>query len=157
VPAGQPTEARELRQALQRLPQGEPHDPHDRRLRDARYADDLLLGFAGPKTEAEAIPRQRGALLPSARKRELSAEKPLITRAQTAKACCLGYDLVTQQGNDQHDWQGKRGMNGRMGLRVPAAVIEAHCAQYRQHGKPTHRPALLCEHDSPIVERYQAE
>jgi hypothetical protein len=39
VPAGQPTEARELRQALQRLPQGEPHDPHDRRLRDARYAD----------------------------------------------------------------------------------------------------------------------
>ena len=26
-----------------------------------------------------------------------------------------------------------------------------------QHGKPTHRPALLFEHDYTIVERYQAE
>ena len=37
--AGQPIEARELRKALQRLPQGDPYDPHYRRLRYARYAD----------------------------------------------------------------------------------------------------------------------
>ena len=72
--AGQPPEARELRKALQRLPQGDPHDPHYRRLRYARYADDILLGFAGPKTEAEAITRQLGEFLHSALKLELSRE-----------------------------------------------------------------------------------
>jgi len=155
--AGQPTEARELRKVLQQLPQGDPHDPHYRRLRYARYADDLLLGFAGPKTEAEAITRQLGEFLHSALKLELSAEKTLITHANTEKARFLGYDIVAQQGNDQHDWQGKRCINGRIGLRVPATVIDAHCAQYMRHGKPTHRPALRFEHDYTIVERYQAE
>ena len=65
--------------------------------------------------------------------------------------------MVTPQGQEQPDWQGKRCMNGRLGLRVPAAVIEAHGAPHRPHGKPTPRPALLCEHDSTSVERYQAE
>jgi hypothetical protein len=155
--AGQPIEARELRKALQRLPQGDPRDPPYRRLRYARYADDILRGFAGPKTEAEAITRRLGEFLHSALKLELSADKTLITHANTEKARFLGYDIVAQQGNDQHDWQGKRCVNGRIGLRVPAAVIDAHCAQYMRHGKPTHRPALLFEHDYTIVERYQAE
>jgi hypothetical protein len=34
------------------------HDPNDRRLRYVRYADDFLLGFIGPKSEAEEIKRQ---------------------------------------------------------------------------------------------------
>jgi len=38
-------------------------------------ATHLLLGFAGPKTEAEAITRQLGEFLHSALKLELSAEK----------------------------------------------------------------------------------
>src|SRR2546426_3908655 len=155
--AGQPTEARELRKALQRLPQGDPHDPHYRRLRYARYADDILLGFAGPKTEAEAITRQLGEFLHSALKLELSAEKTLITHANTEKARFLGYDIVTQQGNDQHDWQGKRCMNGRIGLRVPAAVNYAPLAQYMRHGKTTQPPALLFQHHSSPVQRDPAE
>jgi hypothetical protein len=129
------------------LPQGDPHDPPYRRLRYARYADDLLLGFAGPQAEAEAITRQRGEFLHSSLKLELSAEKPLITHANPEQARCLGYDIVTQQGNDRPDWQGKRCIHGRIGLRVPAAVIDAHCAQSMRHGKPPHQPALLCEHD----------
>src|SRR6266496_2061797 len=40
------------------LPAGDPRDPGYRRLRYCRYADDHLLGFAGPKAEAEQI-RQR--------------------------------------------------------------------------------------------------
>ena len=88
--AGHPTEARELRQALQRRPQGEPHDPHYRRLRYARSADDILLGFAGPKTEAEAIPRQRGECLHSALKLALAVEQTLIPHANTDKARVLG-------------------------------------------------------------------
>jgi group II intron reverse transcriptase/maturase len=40
--------ARERRRRLRSLPSGDPRDPGFRRLRYARYADDHLLGFAGP-------------------------------------------------------------------------------------------------------------
>ena len=52
---GSRTEVRELRRQLRRLPVGDPQDPGFRRLRYTRYADDHLLGFIGPKAEAEAI------------------------------------------------------------------------------------------------------
>ena len=45
-------------------PHGDPIDPGYRRLRYIRYADDHLLGFTGPKAEAEQIkagwPRSSG-------------------------------------------------------------------------------------------------
>ena len=44
---------RQLRKQQRSLPSGDPHDPGYRRLRYARYADDQLLGFTGPKAEAE--------------------------------------------------------------------------------------------------------
>jgi hypothetical protein len=155
--AGNTTEARELRKELQQLPHGDPRDPHYRRLRYARYADDILLGFAGPKAEAEAIKHQLGEFLHTSLKLELSPEKTLITHANTEKARFLGYEIVTQQGNDQHDWQGKRCLNGRIGLRVPTAVIDARCTLYMNAGTPTSRPELLFESDYTIVERYQSE
>src|SRR5512135_3697777 len=46
---GSPTEkARGANQVLS-------HDPHYRRLKYVRYADDFLLGFVGPKSEAKTI------------------------------------------------------------------------------------------------------
>jgi Reverse transcriptase (RNA-dependent DNA polymerase)/Type II intron maturase len=154
--AGKPHEARELRKELQRLPHGDPRDPHYRRLRYARYADDILLGFAGPKAEAEAIKRQLGELLQSTLKLDLAQEKTLSTHANTEKARFLGDAIVTHQGNDQQDWQGKRCLNGRIGLRGPTHVIDARCTLYMKHGNPTHRPELLLESDYTIVERYQS-
>ena len=53
--AGTGPQARDLRRQLRRLPSGDPQDPGYRRLRYTRYADDHLLGFIGPKAEAEAI------------------------------------------------------------------------------------------------------
>jgi len=44
-----------LRQQLRGMPSGDPCDSGFRRLHYARYADDTLLGFAGPKAEAEEI------------------------------------------------------------------------------------------------------
>ena len=38
----------------------DPFDPDYRRLRYIRYADDFLLGFAGPKDEAEEIKARLG-------------------------------------------------------------------------------------------------
>src|SRR5947207_3424552 len=55
---GNRDDARRLRQELRRLPSKDPCDPDYRRLRYSRYADDHLLGFIGPKAEAEEIKAQ---------------------------------------------------------------------------------------------------
>ncbi len=47
--------ARALRKQRTGLPSRDPRDPGSRRLRYLRYADDHLLGFTGPKAEAEQI------------------------------------------------------------------------------------------------------
>src|SRR5829696_8449254 len=52
---GDRTKVRPLYKRLHSLPSQDPSDPGYRRLRYCRYADDTLLGFAGPKAEAEEI------------------------------------------------------------------------------------------------------
>ena len=52
---GDHTAVRALRKQLHSQPSQDPQDPDYRRLRYVRYADDTLLGFAGPKAEAEQI------------------------------------------------------------------------------------------------------
>ena len=47
--------ARDLTQQVRALPYGDPMDSGYRRLRYSRYADDHILGFIGPKAEAEEI------------------------------------------------------------------------------------------------------
>src|SRR5438270_6626035 len=47
--------ARRLVQERRQVPCIDPVDPGYRRLRYIRYADDFLLGFVGPKSEAEEI------------------------------------------------------------------------------------------------------
>ena len=71
--AGDRVKARELRQQLRRLPSAIPHDPGYRRLRYSRYADDHLLGFTGPKAEAEAIKDQLARFLRDELALELNA------------------------------------------------------------------------------------
>src|SRR5512147_2732746 len=54
---------RQLRKQQRSLPSGDPQDPDYRRLHYARYADDQLLGFTGPKAEAEQIKARLTAFL----------------------------------------------------------------------------------------------
>ena len=49
-------------------------------MRYVRYADDFLLGFIGPREEAEAIKRRIGAFLHDQLGLELSETKTLITQ-----------------------------------------------------------------------------
>ncbi|WUX69987.1 hypothetical protein OG627_25730 [Streptomyces sp. NBC_01429] len=65
------------------LPSSDPNDPGYRRLRYIRYADDHLLGFTGPKTEAEQIKQRLARFLREELRLKLSQEKPLITHART--------------------------------------------------------------------------
>ena len=146
-----------LRKQMQQLPSGDPNDPGYRRLRYVRYADDFVLGFIGPKAEAEQIKESLETFLRDTLKLELSREKTLITHATSQAAKFLGYELVNQQANDKHDPKGRRRVNGRIGLRVPAKVIEQHCHAYMGNGKPVHRSVLIHDDDFTIVSRYQAE
>ena len=133
------------------------HDPGYRRLRYVRYAYDFVLGFIGPKAEAEQIRETLKTFLRDTLKLELSRDKTLITHATSQTAKFLGYELVNQQANDKHVRHGQRNANGRIGLRVPANVIEQHCQAYMRHGKPAHRSVLIHDEDYSIVDRYQAE
>src|SRR5207244_12299723 len=60
--------AETIRREMQQLPSGNPHDPGYRRLRYIRYADDFLLGFIGPLTEAEELKERITAFLRTDRK-----------------------------------------------------------------------------------------
>ena len=155
--AGRYDEAKRLRRQAQRMPSRDPNDPDFRRLRYVRYADDFLLGFSGPKQEAEKIKVQLGKFLESELKLELSHEKTLITNARTEAAKFLGYEVVTLDANDKHDRHGHRCINGAPGLKVPTAVIRKQCARYLRRGKPIHLPERLNDTDFSIISQYQAE
>ena len=148
--------ARELRQQRRSLPSGDPRDPGFRRLRYARYADDHLLGFTGPKAEAEEIKARLARFLRDDLKLELNQEKTLITHARTGAARFLGYEITVQHA-DRRLTGGQRAVNGVVALRVPLDVIKAKCAPYLRRGKPARRPALLNLSDSLIISAYGAE
>jgi hypothetical protein len=124
---GDRAQARTLRRQLRRLPSADPNDPGYRRLRYCRYADDHLLGFTGPKAEAEEIKQRLAAFLREDLKLELSPDKTLITHARTRAARFLGYE-ITVQHNDSKTTRRRRTVNGQVALRVPLEVIRAKCA-----------------------------
>ena len=72
---GDRDEYRRLRQQSRKLPSKDPTDPGYRRLKYVRYADDELLGFTGPKAEAEQIKDRLEQFLRDDLALELSTEK----------------------------------------------------------------------------------
>src|SRR6516165_7721571 len=155
--AGHPDEAQRLRHQAQHMASRDPGDPDFHRLWYVRYADDFLLGFSGPRAEAEEIRRQLQGFLHGELKLELSQEKTLITHARTEAARFLGYEIVTLDADCKHDHRGQRCINGAPGLKVPAAVIRKKCSRYMQRGKPIHLAIRLQETDFSIITQYQAE
>ncbi|WP_369374185.1 reverse transcriptase domain-containing protein [Streptomyces sp. cg36] len=147
---GDRAEARRLRQHMHSLPSSDPDDPEYRRLRYVRYADDHLLGFTGPKAEAEEIKQRLAEFLRDELKLELSQDKTLITHARTQAARFLGYEITTQQ-NSNKVTRGRRAVNGQIALRVPLDVIKAKCSPYLDRGKPAKQPALLNSDDHAII------
>jgi hypothetical protein len=131
-------------------------DPGYRRLFYCRYADDDLLGFIGPKAEAEQIKAELERFLRETLALDLNPDKTLITHARTGAARFLGYEITVQHCNTRLTG-GRRLANGKVALRVPRDVITAKCAPYRQQGKPCHRPGLQNLDDYDIVRIYGAE
>ena len=153
---GDRTQVRALGKRLRSLPSQDPCDPGYRRLRYVRYADDTLLGFAGPKAEAEEIKARLAAFLRDDLRLELSPDKTLLTHARTGAARFLGYE-ITSQHDPQQLTRGRRAVNGQITLRVPETVIKAKSAPYLSRGKPACRNPLVNEADYTIVAKFGAE
>jgi group II intron reverse transcriptase/maturase len=152
---GDRAQARELRRQMASLPSADPGDPGYRRLRYCRYADDHLLGFTGPKAEAEEIKQRLAQFLRDELGLELSASKTLITHARTGAARFLGYEITVQHNNTKATRR-RRTVNGQVALRVPLDVIKAKSAPYRRRGKPAKQKALTNGDDHTIVATYGA-
>lgn len=153
--------AKALRRLQRQTPSKDTHDPGYRRLRYVRYADDFLVGFAGPKDEAEAIKRRIGAFLHDGLKLELSEDKTLVAHGRTGSARFLGYDLVVHHD----DTRLTRQRNGRVmritssgiGLKVPRDVVTAKVRRYTRHGKAVPRFELLNNDPYTVVAGYERE
>jgi hypothetical protein len=162
---GQKEAAQEARKQAQRLPSLDPYDPNYRRLKYCRYADDFALAFIGPKSEAEEIKQRLEAFLQDELKLELSKTKTLITHAKSDAAKFLGYEIATIQQDRilskrtqvQKQSTKCRNINGKIGLRVPRAVLIEKCRRYMKRGRVMHRNKLLNESDYTIIATYQLE
>lgn len=147
---------RECMRRKGQLPSKDPNDPNYRRLRYVRYADDFLLGFAGPKGEAEDIKERLRKFLFETMKLTLSPEKTLITHARTQKARFLGYDVCVSH-NDDHKVNGVRKCNGNVCLLIPAESIARRIVVFTEGNNIVPRRELLNERPLDIVTRFQAE
>ncbi|MDK9500174.1 reverse transcriptase domain-containing protein [Streptomyces katrae] len=153
---GDHAKAERLRKLKLSIPSRDPEDPEFRRLKYVRYADDWLLGFAGPKREAEEIKQRIREFLSITLKLELSEPKTLITHATSQAARFLGYEVKVQRC-DTKLTASRRSVNGVVGLYVPQNVVRKYCALYSSKGKPAQRGLLLHDSDFSIVAAYQAE
>jgi group II intron reverse transcriptase/maturase len=138
-------------------------DPEYRRLHYVRYADDFLLGFIGPRKEAEAIRDQLKQFLAERLKLELSVEKTLITHARSGKAKFLGYELQTVHAESRLTKQmssgrqiKRRAANGCVSLLMPREAVTRVLSEHSRDGKIVHRSELKDDSDYTIVSRYQS-
>jgi group II intron reverse transcriptase/maturase len=143
-----------LKRQLRTMPSLDPYDPDYRRLRYIRYADDFLLGFAGPRYEAEEIKRKISDFLRDHLKLELSDHKTLITHAVTGRARFLGYEISAARNQTRYT-KGNRSVNGTIQLLVPRSVLQEKASRYMQHGKPIHRREWTADTAFSIIAQYQ--
>ncbi|MCA1703555.1 MAG: maturase, partial [Actinobacteria bacterium] len=140
-----------LRKRQRQTPTSDYRDPTYARLRYVRYADDFLLGFAGPKAEALVIKSKLRDWLRGNLKLELSEEKTLVTHAGTEAARFLGYEVsVFYSGT-------RPSVNGRIKFAIPEDKIRDACRRNMRDGKPTHRFELLNDSDFDVITRYGME
>jgi len=150
-----------LTQKMRQLPSVVTDDPDYRRLRYCRYADDFILGLAGPRCEAEEIKKAIGEFLHSKNLR-LSPEKTLITHAATERAKFLGYELGVGRNNakltrDCNSSRKRRTVNGCVQLYVPRDVSKEWENRYMRGGKPYNRFELENCSNYEIVTAFNTE
>ena len=141
------------------IPSKDTFDPNFRRLKCIRYADDVLLGFIGPKSEAQEIKNKIQALLQTLNL-ELSEEKTLITHA-SQQARFLGYDIHLAKCDSKttrtRSGIKRRSVNSQPVLSVPYEVRKQWLKRYSHKGKPFHRAELTNYSDFEIIQTYDVQ
>jgi group II intron reverse transcriptase/maturase len=141
------------------LPSRDFQDPDFRRLRYVRYADDFLLGFIGPKSEAEEIKREIRDFLGDKLKLGLSEEKTLITHASEEQARFLGYEVSVRRSDAKVgpalNGGTRRSVNGQVRLSVPRVVCTDRLERFMRKGKPAPVNVLIALSDHQIVAHFQ--
>ncbi len=145
---------RELGRVLAKMPSQVSHDPVYRRLKYVRYADDFLLGFVGPKREAEAIKARLGTFLHDHLKLELSPDKTLITHAATEKARFLGYEITTQSKRASRSVSASRRGSLNIKLMIPAQVVVKLSSLYMAKGRPAPLSRHRYDDDFSVIATY---
>jgi group II intron reverse transcriptase/maturase len=158
--AGDTERVKELEQQRRQLPSQDVQDPNFRRLQYLRYADDFILSFIGPKSEAEQIKAAIGAFLHDQLHLEMSASKTLLTHARTEHAHFLGSAISTYHADDKLTARTgtrtkTRSVNGGIRLGIPYGKVDELTRRYLRNGKPIHEAGLLAFSDAQIVEVYQ--
>lgn len=148
--------AKQVKAQMRKIPYGDPDDPNFRRLRYIRYADDFVLGFTGPKEEAEEIKGKLAEFLEKELKLEMSLKKTLITHASTERARFLGYEITVPIANSKQTGK-RRALNGKIQLWIPEQVLKEWIGKYSINGKPIHRKELTTQSDYDIVKTYAVE
>jgi len=124
-----PEQIEEWRRQLKQLPTRDPYDPNYRRMWYVRFADDFLIGFIGPKAEAEEIRNWIKTRL-GQMKLTLSMEKTKITHAPTERAKFLSYEITFPI-----HLKGNRQLAGKATFLMPRKVLTKWKAKYQQNGK----------------------
>lgn len=159
--SGNLEQVKDLDQKRRQMPSVDTHDPHFRRLRYCRYADDFVLGFIGSKEEAEAIKAAIGEFLREKLHLEMSEAKTLITHARTEYARFLNYSLSIMQCDDKlttlKDGKTKsRTHNGGVRLSIPYGLVDEKAKPYLRDGKPRAEPGMIHFSDAHIMDVYQS-
>lgn len=146
-----PEQINEWKRELKQLPTRDPYDPNYRRLWYVRFADDFLIGFIGPKAEAEKI-RSRIKNRLGQMKLTLSMEKTKITHAPTERAEFLSYEITFPI-----HLKGNRRLAGKATFLVPRNVITKWKAKYQQKGKIVSHRGRVNAPLADIFKQYDTE
>src|SRR6516162_11565953 len=87
----------------------------------------------------------------------LSADKTLITHANTGRARFLGYEIDVMEAPTKFDYLRRRVINGRVGMYIPEDVIQTKRKRYLRDGIIMARPELLHNNEYDIIVQYQGE
>src|SRR5260221_9345835 len=154
---GHHEEANQLDQERRHYPSQHTYDPHYRRLVYLRYADDFILGLAGPKEEADAIKAELTAFLRDKLNLELSVQKTLVAHAPTEYAKFLNYAVSIYQADEKlspraHTKTKTRSVNGHVRLGIPYGLVDENIKRYQRNNKVVSEPGLTAFSDANIIQ-----
>lgn len=156
----------ELERVRQTLPTGDPFDPHFKRLKYCRYADDFVIGVIGCKAEAQVIMEKVITFLTTTLKLTVAQEKSHLVHASKGTHF-LGYRIATHSGRKllkikrggRHTRM--RSVAQQMQLHVPEGRFGTFCTDKKygnyQQFTAVHRGLLLNRSEEEIILAYNAE